>query len=71
MKKKDLTDLRKKTISELTAMVEKKVAEVAKLKLELPSGKTKNVHAARSARRDLAQIKTIIGEKRVIEEKEK
>lgn len=67
MRKKDLAQLRKKTLEELSVLVSQKGTQVAKLRQEILVGKTKNVHAAAGLRRELAQIKTIIREKELNE----
>jgi len=60
MKKKNFDDLKIADIEQLR----KKVSELEKAKtnelLELKMGKTKNVHAAKAMRKDIAKIKTII-----------
>lgn len=62
MKKKDLQDLRTKEVKELQSLLAKKRQELAKMMLELRSGKIKNVHAGKSLRKDMAQILTIMKE---------
>ena len=60
MKKKNFDDLKVADIGQLR----KKVSDLQKAKtnelLELKMGKTKNVHAAKAMKRDIAKIKTII-----------
>ena len=60
MKKKNFDDLKVADIEQLR----KKVSDLQKAKtnelLELKMGKTKNVHAAKAMRKDIAKIKTII-----------
>ncbi len=60
MKKKNFDDLKIADIGQLR----KKVSDLEKAKtselLELKMGKTKNVHAAKAMKRDIAKIKTII-----------
>lgn len=68
MKKKDLNDLKTKSVQDLN----KKFSEIEKNKvnelLELKMGKTKNVHAGRNIRKDIAKIKTIIAMKQNLNE---
>jgi len=68
MKKKELADLKKKSILELEALLSEKKAELIKLKLELSLKKIKNVHAIMLKRKDIAMIKTLIREKELMEE---
>ncbi len=60
MKKKDLNDLKTKTVQDLR----KKVADLEKEKnnnlLELKMGRSKNVHAANNIKKDIAKVKTLI-----------
>ncbi len=63
MKKKEIQDLRHKTIEELKALVKKSQEELLKLKLDKEAGKLKNVHLIETKRHDLARIKTLLREK--------
>ncbi len=60
MKKKDLQDLKNKTVSELEKLVEEKTREVARLRSEIALSRQKNVRSAKIARTTLARAKTII-----------
>lgn len=63
MKKKDLQDLRTKTVQELTAMLSQKKTEIGNLSLELTTGKHKNLRVVKNTRRAAAQIATVLKEK--------
>ncbi|MBI4058064.1 50S ribosomal protein L29 [Candidatus Microgenomates bacterium] len=65
MKNKQIQELRTKEQKELLTLLVKKQEEVEKILLETRTGKVKNVHSARDLRREIAQIKTLIQEKRV------
>lgn len=71
MKKKDLQDIKTKSINDL----KNKVSDLAKQKtnslLELKMGKVKNVHAVKKIRKDIAQIKTIARLKFLMEKGDK
>ena len=69
MKKKDLNNLRKKTVKELLAEVEKLRRKRLELHTKIPVGKEKNVKAVRNLKKDIAQILTIVSEKRRKENK--
>jgi ribosomal protein L29 len=64
MKKSELTKLREKSPSELMRRVEKLRGEIVSERTKMVSGKKKNLKVVRNKRRDLAQILTIIGEKK-------
>lgn len=63
MKKKEISQLRLKEVSELKKLADKKANEIAMARLEIKAAKKKNVKSAWVLRRDLAQIKTLIREK--------
>ena len=67
MKRKDYTDLKEKTIKELTKMVSVKKAEATKKKMEILSGKEKNLKLHRNLRSEVAKILTLIREKEILE----
>jgi len=73
MKRKDLQELRNQNIEELTKLAQKKDLEIAKLNLELKAGRERNIRLLKAAKKDLARIKTLIAEKKILEilEKEK
>ena len=67
MKRKELTDIKGKTLKELRKMVFEKKLEVGKIKVETPASKGKNLKASKNLRRQIAQILTIIKEKEIVE----
>lgn len=67
MKKKELQDLRTKGTVEVQKLLFEKKAEIARFKLELTTGKHKNVHVVKNARRDLRQIATVLASKKEIQ----
>lgn len=69
MKKKDLTDIRKKDIKELGEMAVDKKKELAKATAEMGASREKNLKKAKSLRHDVAQILTLIREKELLERK--
>lgn len=69
MKKRELDELRKKTTQELKSLLAEREKELIKLKIDLSLRKIKNVHAVALAKKELAQIKTLISEKELMEEK--
>jgi ribosomal protein L29 len=70
MKKKELEELKTKSISDL----KKKILDLEKNKvianLELKMGKSKNVHEFNQKRKDIAQAKTILAQKLFAAQKE-
>jgi ribosomal protein L29 len=68
MKKKDYTDLKGKTIKELTKMASDKKMEAIKKKMEILGGKEKNLKLHRQIRAEVAKILTLIREKEILEE---
>jgi ribosomal protein L29 len=66
MKKKDLIDIRKKTLENLTKLVDGKRSDLIKEKAKISAGKSKNVKKMRRLKKDLAQILSIIKEKEII-----
>lgn len=63
MKKKNVQELRSKTVVELNDMAKQKKADVLKLQREKLTGKHKNMRLVKNTRLDLAQILTISQEK--------
>lgn len=63
MKKKDLLNLKNKSIEELKRLIAEKSLEAVKLRSELSAGKHKNTCVVKNARRELAQAETILREK--------
>ena len=67
MKKKELEELRTKTIEELKKLIRKTQEELVRLKIEKKAGKLKDVHQPRKKSDDLARLKTILKEKELNE----
>ncbi len=70
MKKKELSDLRKKDIVGLTKLVSEKRAELTKAYSEKDAGKQKNLKHTKILKRDIAQILTIVTELELNNQKE-
>lgn len=70
MKKKDLNDLKTKSVQELNKKLNDLEREGSTNLLEIKMGRSKNVHAANNIRKDIARIKTIIKMKVLRERKE-
>lgn len=66
MKKKDLVSLRSKEGGELKKLVFEKKLSANKIKIEIASGKEKNLRTYKNLRREVAQIMTIIKEKQIL-----
>lgn len=67
MKKQDLGKLRDQSVTELKAQAEKLTKELAQLRLEFATGKLKDMKAMSRKRRDIAQLKTVLGERNLEE----
>lgn len=67
MKTKEFKELKKKEIKELLKLEGTKKFEAQKAKLNMVSGKEKNLKIFRNLRRNIAQVATIIREKQIIE----
>ncbi|MBI4999699.1 50S ribosomal protein L29 [Candidatus Gottesmanbacteria bacterium] len=63
MKKDELSQTRNKTLQELRKELKEKKQELTKIRLEVSTGKIKNMKAGKSLRRDIAQLSTIIRDK--------
>jgi large subunit ribosomal protein L29 len=57
------SDLRARTVDELTEEVETLAKEVFNLRFQRASGQLENTARVREVRRDIARIKTILGER--------
>lgn len=66
MKKKEFNELKNKSVEDLIKMVSVKKAEAGKKVMEAFSGKEKNLKLSSALRRDVAQIKTLIKEKQIL-----
>ncbi len=60
MKKKELNELKAKSIAELTRKLTELQKEKVNTQLELKMGKLKNVHLIKQKRKEIAKIKTIL-----------
>ncbi len=60
MKKKDLDEIKTKSISQLEKRLEELEKEKTNNLLELKMGKIKNVHLVNQKKKDIARIKTIL-----------
>ena len=60
MKKKQLKEIKNKTVEELEKLVMETETQLSKLKLEALNGKNKNKRLGKSLRKEIAQVKTII-----------
>ncbi|HVC53998.1 MAG TPA: 50S ribosomal protein L29 [Stellaceae bacterium] len=58
------SDLRPRTTDELTAELDTLGKEIFNLRFQRASGQLENTARVREARRDIARIKTILGERR-------
>ena len=67
MKRKDLSDLRNKTIAELEKSAAALSGQISKVRLELSVHRAKNSNQAKNLRRNLAQTLTIRKEKLFLE----
>jgi ribosomal protein L29 len=68
MKKKDLANLRTKTISELLKMSVERKNEADQEYAKIKAGQEKNVKKSFNLRKELAQILTILREKEITEQ---
>ncbi len=67
MKKKDLTNLRKKEVKDLEEMAKDMKLELAKATAEMKASREKNLKKTKNLRHDVAQILTIVREKELME----
>ena len=63
MKIKELKDLRTKEVKDLNAFIAKKKLEVIKNAVKISGAKEKNLKLSKIAKKEIAQILTIIKEK--------
>lgn len=68
MKKKDFRELARKEEPELESLVSQKRQKKEMARLELSSAKVKNTRAGKILRRDIAQILTVLSQRRLIKE---
>lgn len=57
-------ELRRKSIKELKKMEQEQREELRSLRFDLASGKVKNVKEVQAVKKNIAQIKTILNEKK-------
>jgi large subunit ribosomal protein L29 len=67
MNKKDLLEYRKKSLSENKKKLEKYQLKIAELRAEFASGSLKNPKQIKVKKIDIAQMKTVIREKDILE----
>lgn len=67
MKKRQLNDIKNKSIKDLKAQVKNMKKEIANLTLDLKLGKLKNLRAISTKKRDIAQTLTLVNQKLVQE----
>ncbi|MBL7036398.1 hypothetical protein ISR94_00930 [Candidatus Microgenomates bacterium] len=65
MKIKELKKTREKELKALEGLLDKKVLEMSKIQVKILSGKEKNLKAAKLVKRDVAQLLTLINEKKI------
>jgi large subunit ribosomal protein L29 len=65
MKRKDIIALHDKTSGELEQQLQELRKNLAKAKLELPTGKLEDIRLPGKIRDDIARVKTILSEKQV------
>ncbi|MCJ7828052.1 50S ribosomal protein L29 [Patescibacteria group bacterium] len=66
MKKKEIKSWRAKSEAELKVLIEKLIGEVVDLKVKLQTGKLKNVKGVTAKRHELAVAKTLLTEKKIL-----
>ena len=71
MKRKQITELHTKTQKELKKLVEDAQKELVLTRTDWGAGKLKDAHLVKKKQRDLARLKTILGEKKLLEPDQK
>jgi ribosomal protein L29 len=69
MKKKDLNELKTKTTAELKKLCKEAKVALVKIRMEINTGKIKNVNSMGKKRDEIAKMLTIINEKQELETK--
>lgn len=64
MKTREFNELKKKSVEELTKLVDEKRTEVMNLRFSLATGALEDSSRLGQAKRDVAQVLTLLGEKR-------
>ena len=59
MKKKDLNDIRTKSVAEIETLAAKLKAEIVKAQMDLAAHRSKNTNSAKNFKKNLAQMLTI------------
>ena len=67
MKRKEINELREKTIQELGKLASTKKIEAEKAKMKILGGKEKNLKVRKNLAHEIAKILTLIREKEIIE----
>ena len=67
MKRKEINQLHTKSSLELKTLIKKMEEELVRMKVDLESGKLKDVRAVLKKRRDLARVKTVLRKKELNE----
>ena len=65
MKKKDIQDLKIKSESELSRLIQDDAEKLRKLRFDLAAGKVKNVKMLHEAKRAIARAKTFLRERTI------
>jgi len=66
MKKRQLQQLRERSVADLEHELKNRETSLEKLQEDLESGKVKNVKGIRAIKKDIAQILTLIREKKSV-----
>jgi ribosomal protein L29 len=70
MKTKEFKDLKTKSVKELKKMVSEKKTAIMKSKMQVFSGKEKNLKLSKNLRDEIAKILTLVKEKEIMEKLE-
>ena len=62
MKKRELQELKNKPIAELPHLIREGTEKLRSLRFDLAAGKVKNVNELRALRKNLARMRTFIGQ---------
>ena len=62
MKKKDIQEMKNKSLPELNKLIEDDVEHLRALRFDLAAGKVKNVAELREVRKRIARAKTFLGQ---------
>lgn len=67
MKIKQRQELKKNSLTELKSLLTEEKEKLFKIKLDIGLKKVKNVHSLKAKRKEIAIIKTIMAEKKIME----